>query len=268
MEEDEGDVRVTVDPSASHYHAGENATFTISFTNTRATPTQTPRPAMPRAISDGQAGAYARSRGHRRAVSSVSEARMARPPTSPGLRRPTPPVPPKYSPSASTSSSTSPKASRQGLIGQRRLGNGNRMHPLRSLSVAITSHSAFHELVDAQDEHDGVVALNGSGTPTTPTHPSRESNSCMYITWVNVFTCSFASSSLTHDNWHSTLPSSRSQAVSSSRRRVPDDIVPPAAAPFNAIHIDLLHVPRPNNRVKFIRLIYSIPSWARRRPPY
>ncbi|KAF8603191.1 Rgp1-domain-containing protein [Ceratobasidium sp. AG-I] len=171
MEEDEGDVRVTVDPSASHYHAGENATFTISFTNTRHTPTpQTPRPPMSRTMSDGQSGAYARSKGHRRAVSSISEARMARPPTSPGLRRPTPPVPPKYSPLASTSSSTSPKATRQGLIGQRRLENGNRTHPLRSLSVAITSHSAFRELVDAQDEDDDVVALNGSGTPTTPTH--------------------------------------------------------------------------------------------------
>lgn len=179
MEEDEGDVRVTVDPSASHYHAGENATFTISFTNTRHTPTpQTPRPPMSRTMSDGQAGAYARSKGHRRAVSSISEARMARPPTSPGLRRPTPPVPPKYSPLASTSSSTSPKTTRQGLIGQRKMENGNRTHPLRSLSVAITSHSAFRELVDAQDENDDVVALNGLGTPTTPTPSRRESIVC------------------------------------------------------------------------------------------
>ncbi|KAG8698972.1 hypothetical protein FRC09_006912 [Ceratobasidium sp. 395] len=172
MDDDEGDVRVRVDPSASHYHAGETAIFTISFTNTRTTPTpHTPRPSLIRAASEGQMRIYGRTRGHRRAVSSVSEAKMARPPTSPGLRRPTTPAAaPKYIPSSlGSSASSQPSTPRQGLIGLRAEINGeSRLHPLRSLSVSITSHDAFRELVRSRDDDDDVMAVNGSGTPTTP----------------------------------------------------------------------------------------------------
>ncbi|KAG9125759.1 hypothetical protein FRC07_006318 [Ceratobasidium sp. 392] len=172
MDDEDGDVRVKVDPSASHYHAGETAVFTISFTNTRAAPTlQTPRPGLSRAASEGQMRIYGRTRGHRRAISSVSEAKMARPPTSPGLRRPTPPTSvPKYTPSSlGSSSSSQPSTPRQGLIGLRRQTNGeSRLHPVHSLSVSITSHDAFRELVHSRDDYDDVVAVNGSGTPTTP----------------------------------------------------------------------------------------------------
>jgi hypothetical protein len=177
MDDDEGDVRVRVDPSASHYHAGETAVFTISFTNTRLAPTpHTPRPSLSRTASEGQIGIYGRSRGHRKAISSVSEAKMARPPTSPGLRRSIPPPMPKYTPAASSSSLSRQPSTPRGLIGLRKQTNGeSRLHPIRSLSVAITSHDAFHELVDTRDGYDGAVALNGSGTPTTPTIPRCES---------------------------------------------------------------------------------------------
>ncbi|KAG8723450.1 hypothetical protein FRC09_003296 [Ceratobasidium sp. 395] len=172
MDDDEGDVRVRVDPSASHYHAGETAIFTISFTNTRTTPTpHTPRPSLIRAASEGQMRIYGRTRGHRRAVSSVSEAKMARPPTSPGLRRPTTPAAaPKYIPSSlGASASSQPSTPRQGLIGLRKESNGeSRLHPVHSLSVSITSHDAFRELVRSRDDDDDVMAVNGSGTPTTP----------------------------------------------------------------------------------------------------
>ncbi|KAG8745444.1 hypothetical protein FRC10_007987 [Ceratobasidium sp. 414] len=171
MDDDGGDIRVRVDPGASHYHAGETAVFTISFTNTRSAPTpQTPRAGLSRTASEVQMGVYGRTRGHRRAISSVSEAKMARPPTSPGLRRPTPPAIPKYVPSAlALSASPQPSTPRQGLIGFKKQANGEpRLH---SLSVSITSHDAFRELV-----HTGeVMAVNGSGTPTTPVGSRRES---------------------------------------------------------------------------------------------
>ncbi|KAF8760720.1 Rgp1 protein [Rhizoctonia solani] len=126
MDDDGGDVRVYVEPGASHYHAGEIATFTISFTNTRTVPTQTPqtiRPLIARRKSEDQINAYGRTRGHRKAFSSVSEARMARPPTSPGIRRVTPPPVAKYTPLTSSSLSQ-PTVTRKGLIGVKKQSNG------------------------------------------------------------------------------------------------------------------------------------------------
>ncbi|EUC65684.1 Rgp1-domain protein [Rhizoctonia solani AG-3 Rhs1AP] len=167
MDDDGGDVRVYVEPGASHYHAGEIATFTISFTNTRVIPTQTPlaaRPLMARTKSEDQINAYGRTRGHRKAFSSISEARMARPPTSPGIRRVTPPPMAKYAPLTSSSLSQS-TGTRKGLIGIKKPVNGApRSTPGRPLSIAIAPVSAL------RDSENAAVAVNGSGTPTTPTH--------------------------------------------------------------------------------------------------
>ncbi|KAJ1310699.1 hypothetical protein OPQ81_009224 [Rhizoctonia solani] len=170
MDDDEGDVRVYVEPGASHYHAGELATFIISFTNTRVIPTQTPqtpqttRPLIARTKSEDQIHAYGRTRGHRKAFSSISEARMARPPTSPGIRRVTPPPMAKYTPITSSSLSQ-PSVTRKGLIGLKKQANGTvRSTTGRSLSIAIAPTGAL------RDGENNTVAVNGSGTPTTPTH--------------------------------------------------------------------------------------------------
>lgn len=166
---DEGDVRVYVDPSASHYHAGETATFTISFTNIQTGPvTGTPQAArtlIPRTRSEDQITMYGRSRGHRRAASSVSEARMARPPTSPGLRRLTPPTLPKYTP-LTPSSLSQPSTSKKGLIGAtRHINGGPRPNSTPSLSIVVTQANAFRDI----NGSGGTTVLNGSDTPTTPT---------------------------------------------------------------------------------------------------
>ncbi|QRW19768.1 Rgp1 domain protein [Rhizoctonia solani] len=169
MDDDGGDVRVYVEPGASHYHAGEIATFTISFTNTRTVPTQTPqtiRPLIARRKSEDQINAYGRTRGHRKAFSSVSEARMARPPTSPGIRRVTPPPVAKYTPLTSSSLSQ-PTVTRKGLIGVKKQSNGTVSSviaaPGRSLSITIAPRNG----------EDGSLAINGNGTPTTPIHRGR-----------------------------------------------------------------------------------------------
>ncbi|KAG8758312.1 hypothetical protein FRC11_003892, partial [Ceratobasidium sp. 423] len=172
MDDDGGDVRVHVEPGASHYYAGEIATFTISFTNTRVVQSQTPqtqtaRPLIARTKSEDQINAYGRAIGHRRAFSSVSEARMARPPTSPGIRRVTPPPMAKYTPLTSSSLSQ-PTTTRKGLIGVKKQVNGvARSTPGRPLSIAIAPASAL------RDGEDNAVAVNGSGTPTTPTHRGK-----------------------------------------------------------------------------------------------
>ncbi|KAF8741646.1 Rgp1 protein, partial [Rhizoctonia solani] len=169
MDDDGGDVRVYVEPGASHYHAGEIATFTISFTNTRTVPTQTPqtiRPLIARRKSEDQISAYGRTRGHRKAFSSVSEARMARPPTSPGIRRVTPPPVAKYTPLTSSSLSQ-PTVTRKGLIGVKKQSDGIVSSvitaPGRSLSITIAPRNG----------EDGALAINGNGTPTTPIHRGR-----------------------------------------------------------------------------------------------
>ncbi|CAE6464201.1 unnamed protein product [Rhizoctonia solani] len=166
MDDDGGDVRVYVEPGASHYHAGELATFTISFTNTRTAPTQTPqtvRPLIARTKSEDQINAYGRTRGHRKAFSSVSEARMARPPTSPGIRRVTPPAMAKYTPLTSSSLSQ-PTVLRKGLIGVKKQINGTLpttvAAPGRPLSITISPRNG----------EDSAVAINGNETPTTPSH--------------------------------------------------------------------------------------------------
>ncbi|CAE6432200.1 unnamed protein product [Rhizoctonia solani] len=170
MDDDGGDVRVYVEPGASHYHAGEVATFTISFTNTRSIPTQTPqttRPLIARRNSEDQILVYGRTRGHRKAFSSISEARMARPPTSPGIRRVTPPPMARYTPLTSSSLSQ-PSITRKGLIGaKKQINDVPRSTPGRPLSIAIAPASAL------RDGEGSAIAVNGSGTPTTPTHRGK-----------------------------------------------------------------------------------------------
>ena len=63
-------IRVQVAPSQASYFAGEEFSVTITFTNTRTPESPKPRPA------------------HRRGAHSISSAPLARPPTSPGLPRP------------------------------------------------------------------------------------------------------------------------------------------------------------------------------------
>ena len=68
-------VRVHVSPSQASYFAGEQFSVTITFTNTRT-------PESPKV-----------KHSHRRGVHSISSAPLARPPTSPGIPRPTALVP-------------------------------------------------------------------------------------------------------------------------------------------------------------------------------
>jgi hypothetical protein len=169
MDDDGGDVRVYVEPGASHYHAGEIATFIISFTNTRTVPSQTPqtiRPLIARTKSEDQINAYGRTRGHRKAFSSVSEARMARPPTSPGIRRVTPPPVAKYTPLTSSSLSQ-PTVTRKGLIGAKKQTNGT------VSSAAATPGHPLSITISPRNGEDSALAINGNGTPTTPTHRGK-----------------------------------------------------------------------------------------------
>ncbi|KAG9310308.1 Rgp1-domain-containing protein [Chiua virens] len=68
-------IRVHISPSQASYFAGEQFLVTITFTNTRT-------PESPKVKN-----------GHKRSVHSISSAPLARPPTSPGIPRPTALVP-------------------------------------------------------------------------------------------------------------------------------------------------------------------------------
>ena len=120
-------LRVVVTPSQSSYFAGEPLSVTITITNVRSPQTQV---APQRAT-------------HKRSAHSVSSARLARPPTSPGLPKSPVTALPKPIPVKSSA------PTRKGLIGTVPLRNGcsdvslsERRVLARSLSVDIP----FHEL--------------------------------------------------------------------------------------------------------------------------
>ncbi|KAH9048818.1 Rgp1-domain-containing protein [Lactarius hengduanensis] len=120
-------LRVVVTPSQSSYFAGEPLSVTITITNVRSPQVQV---APPRST-------------HKRSAHSVSSARLARPPTSPGLPKSPLTAPLRHVP-VKVSAPT-----RKGLIGTAPPRNGcpdvscsERRVPARSLSVDIP----FHEL--------------------------------------------------------------------------------------------------------------------------
>jgi RAB6A-GEF complex partner protein 2 len=118
-------LRIVVTPSQSSYFAGEPLSVTITITNTRSPQSQQVAP--PRST-------------HKRSAHSVSSARLARPPTSPGLPK---------TPLTAASRQPPPKGSaptRKHLIGTTTLNNAppgerslERPISTRSLSVDIRS---------------------------------------------------------------------------------------------------------------------------------
>lgn len=127
-------LRIVVTPSQSSYFAGEPLSVTITITNTRSPQSQT---APPRST-------------HKRSAHSVSSARLARPPTSPGL-----PKTPLTGPSRQVPLKSSAPA-RKGLIGTATLRNGppggstcsKRRISARSLSVDIPSQELLSSFPD------------------------------------------------------------------------------------------------------------------------
>jgi len=119
-------LRIAVTPSQSSYFAGEPLSVTITITNTRSPQAQV---VPPRST-------------HKRSAHSVSSARLARPPTSPGL--------PKSPSNAATPRPYPPKSSaptRKGLIGvtpptnePRSESVSGRRIPVKSLSIDIPLH--------------------------------------------------------------------------------------------------------------------------------
>ena len=90
-------LRIVVTPSQSSYFAGEPLSVTVTITNTRSPQAQV---VPPRST-------------HKRSAHSVSSARLARPPTSPGLpKSPSNAAAPRPSPPKSSAAPT-----RRGLIG-------------------------------------------------------------------------------------------------------------------------------------------------------
>lgn len=127
-------LRVLVTPSQSSYFAGEPLSVTITITNTRSPQVQVVAP--PRST-------------HKRSAHSVSSARLARPPTSPGLPK---------SPFSTLLRSAPPKPSaptRKGLVGTTPPKNGSQSQSIserrvavRSLSVDIPPHEFPRSLQD------------------------------------------------------------------------------------------------------------------------
>ncbi|KAI0045747.1 Rgp1-domain-containing protein [Auriscalpium vulgare] len=127
-------LRVVVTPSQSSYFAGEPLSVTITITNTRS-------PSQPHT-------ARTPGHGHTRSAHSVSSARLARPPTSPGLVR----TPSTAIPKQGTQIKTQERV-RKGLVGRGRAGehdgvNGlKRRVPVKSLSVDILPSEVEEQLL-------------------------------------------------------------------------------------------------------------------------
>jgi len=173
-------LRIVVTPSQSSYFAGEPLSVTITITNTRS-----PSP---------QAQAVPPRSTHKRSAHSVSSARLARPPTSPGLPKtplnsPLRQGPPK--PSVPT---------RKGLTGTAPPGNGppaesisQRRVSAKSLSLDIPSHELPNSLQDdakmlllhatrrageSSNSYGSSLQLNfaGQSSPRAPSPLARSSS--------------------------------------------------------------------------------------------
>lgn len=129
-------LRIVVTPSQSSYFAGEPLSVTITITNTRSP--QASQVAPPRST-------------HKRSAHSVSSARLARPPTSPGLSKNTLNTPLRQAPPKSSA------PTRKGLIGTAPPENGppseresisQRRFSAKSLSVDIQPHELPNSIQD------------------------------------------------------------------------------------------------------------------------
>ncbi|KAH9177078.1 Rgp1-domain-containing protein [Lactarius sanguifluus] len=141
-------LRVVVTPSQSSYFAGEPLSVTITITNVRSPQAQV---APPRST-------------HKRSAHSVSSARLARPPTSPGLPKSPLTAPLRHVP-VKVSAPT-----RKGLIGTAPPRNGcpdvscsERRVPARSLSVDIPFHELFNSFPDDTKKTSLLRATNLAG---------------------------------------------------------------------------------------------------------
>ena len=153
-------LRIVVTPSQSSYFAGETLSVTISITNTRSLQAQVVPP-------------RSTTQTHKRSAHSVSSARLARPPTSPGLPKSPSnavgprPCPPKPSPPTRKSliGVTTPKHEPRG--GESVLA---RRIAAKSLSVDIPSHELPKTLPDDM-KISSLRAMRRAGEPPSPSTP-------------------------------------------------------------------------------------------------
>ncbi|KAI0063240.1 Rgp1-domain-containing protein [Artomyces pyxidatus] len=169
-------LRVVVTPSQSSYFAGEPLSVTVTITNTRSPQSQP-----------------ARAHAHKRSAHSVSSARLARPPTSPGLLR----TPLTAIPKQNNVLDLAPK--RKGLIGRGREqeelsageGSARKRIPGKSLSVDILPQELDEQLrEETRKTRVGAVQRGDDGrltripssprissplarTPSTPIPPNH-----------------------------------------------------------------------------------------------
>jgi hypothetical protein len=137
-------LRILVTPSQSSYFAGEPLSVTITITNTRSP--QASQVAPPRST-------------HKRSAHSVSSARLARPPTSPGLPKnplntPIRQTPPKFS-----------APTRKGLIGTAPPENGPPSESISERRLSGKSHSVdlqLHELPDSLQDDVKMLSLHAT----------------------------------------------------------------------------------------------------------
>ena len=159
-------LRIVVTPSQSSYFAGETLSVTIAITNTRSLQAQVVPPRS--------------THTHKRSAHSVSSARLARPPTSPGLPKSpsNAPGPRPYSPKPSA-------PTRKGLIGitpppghePRGESVSARRTPAKSLSVDIPSHELPKTLQDDM-KMSPLRAMRRAGEP--PPSPSFSPRVCAF----------------------------------------------------------------------------------------
>jgi len=137
-------LRVVVTPSQSSYFAGEPLSVTITITNTRSP--QAPQVVPPRST-------------HKRSAHSVSSARLARPPTSPGLPK---------NPLNTPSRQTPPKSSaptRKGLIGTAPPENGPPSEGVLARRFSSKSHSVdiqLHELPNSLQDDMKMLSIQAT----------------------------------------------------------------------------------------------------------
>ncbi|KAF8551929.1 Rgp1-domain-containing protein [Imleria badia] len=148
-------IRVHVSPSQASYFAGEQFSVTITFVNTRT-------PESPKTKNS-----------HRRGVHSISSAPLARPPTSPGIPRPTalPPVaaPVNNAPARKRLVGQLPgKTDMATVLEQKRQ---SLLEKSRSLSIDIPASDVFPNANDTADESASryVRAYNEFSSPGVPT---------------------------------------------------------------------------------------------------